>query len=86
MRLMSDMVGMTPTEYINAMRISEACTLLQHCDYTMDQVAESVGISDQSYFSRLFKKIKGMTPSEYAEHGGDDDPFQWMKEKNIDFK
>lgn len=86
MRLMSEMVGMTPTEYINAMRISEACTLIQHCDYTMEQIAASVGITDQNYFSRLFKKIKGMTPTEYAERGGDDDPFQWMKEKNIDFK
>ncbi len=86
MRLMSETVGMTPTEYINACRISSACVIIQHCDYTMDEVANEVGISDQSYFSRLFKKIKGMTPTEYAAQCRDDDPFLWMKEKNIDFK
>ena len=31
------------------------------------EIAEAVGINDQFYFNRLFKKIYGMTPSQYKE-------------------
>ena len=52
----------------------------------MVEVAESVGFVDQRYFSRVFKKIKGVTPTEYAIGNNSEDPFKWLKEKNIDLR
>lgn len=87
MRTFTDEVGMAPMEYLAAFRIATACELLaNHSELSMEEVANSVGYADQGYFSRVFKKIKGMTPTEYAVNYDGEDPFAWLKEKNIDFR
>lgn len=49
------------------LRIDYACSIIrEHPDYSYDTIAEMVGICDRSNFTRIFKKITGMTPKEYA--------------------
>ncbi|AIQ31578.1 hypothetical protein P40081_28110 [Paenibacillus sp. FSL P4-0081] len=57
--------GRTFTEYLTNLRIGYACELLMNSDLTISEIAEKSGYSDYFYFSRLFKRIKGMSPSAY---------------------
>ncbi|WP_215176560.1 response regulator transcription factor [Paenibacillus albidus] len=57
--------GRTFTEYLTTLRIEYACELLMNSDLTISEIAEKSGYSDYFYFSRLFKRSKGMSPSAY---------------------
>lgn len=58
-------VGQSPIDYLTGYRISEACSLLKNSQLSIAEIAVSVGFFDQFYFSRVFKKIKGVPPSRY---------------------
>ena len=58
-------VGMSISEYINMRRIERACELIRQGNAKIYEIAEMVGIRDPNYFSALFKKIQGISPSEY---------------------
>ncbi|MEG0179378.1 MAG: AraC family transcriptional regulator [Oscillospiraceae bacterium] len=58
-------VGQSPIDYLTSYRISEACYLLKSSHLSIAEIAVSVGFFDQFYFSRVFKKSKGMPPSKY---------------------
>lgn len=60
--------GMTFTDYITDLRIKNACTLLQNTEMTINEVAEKVGFNDYYYFTRVFKKVTGSTPSQCREN------------------
>ena len=51
--------------YLMKERVREAMVMLQNPDIRLYDVSERVGYPNASYFSRLFKKEVGMTPSEY---------------------
>ena len=55
----------SPVEYINRTRMSNAAHLLKHTNMLLKEVASAVGIDDQYYFSKLFKKQFGVSPREY---------------------
>ncbi len=55
----------TFSDYLNRIRIEKACDMLRAGRYSISQISQQVGYSDQSYFSRVFRKIMGVTPSEY---------------------
>ena len=55
----------TPTQYILSLRISNAQTLLESTNYNITEIAEIVGYDNPFYFSRLFKKQSGVSPSEF---------------------
>lgn len=55
----------TPMQYIVSLRITNARNLLDHTNYSVSRVAEAVGYDNALYFSRLFKKHVGLSPSEY---------------------
>lgn len=57
--------GMTITEYQQTLRIDQAKHLLKTETLPIDEIAWMVGYDDASYFGRVFKKITGLTPSEY---------------------
>ncbi len=57
----------TINAYITRYRIRSAMKLLQNCRYKVYEVAEMVGYKDITYFSTIFKKIAGVTPSEYQD-------------------
>lgn len=56
---------MTPVEYLKMLRITKAIDLLEQTNLKVSEISEMVGYADPLYFSRLFKKIKGISPTEY---------------------
>ncbi len=66
-RKMKAITGLKTTEYILNVRISKAKTLLETTDLTIGEVALKCGIEDVGYFSTLFRKNTGMTPSSWRK-------------------
>ena len=60
-------MGMPLTEYVNRRRIAHAQRLLLSTDLPIKSIALQSGVSDVYYFSRLFKRLVGMTPKAYRE-------------------
>lgn len=60
-------MGITLTDYVNKQRIDAALKLLNTGDMQVQDIAYFVGISDVNYFSKLFKKQVGNTPSGYRK-------------------
>lgn len=58
-------VGYTLTDYINLKRVKASLILLVTTNLPIGEVAEKVGYMNENYYSRIFKKIQGMTPREY---------------------
>ena len=57
--------GIAFTEYITDLRINYACTLLKTTGMPIAEVAEKTGFSDYYYFTRVFKKAAGKTPTAF---------------------
>lgn len=55
----------SPLEFLQGFRINEACSLLRYPHYTIAEVANSVGFKDPLYFSRVFHRLKGVSPTAY---------------------
>lgn len=60
-------LGVSFVEYLNIVRIGEAKKLLDTTDDRTYEIAEKVGFSDYKYFSSVFKKIVGVSPSKYKK-------------------
>ena len=60
--------GFTPMQYILSKRVYNAEALLQSSQYNVTEIARIVGYDNPLYFSRIFKKIKGLSPSEYRKN------------------
>ena len=54
-------------DYLNEIRIDHACTYLQQKYLKTYEIAYKVGFNDEKYFSRVFKKVTGQSPSEYRK-------------------
>ncbi len=65
MRFFKKYMGMTCVEYINDYRLKIATNLLLTTTMQITEVATNIGISNLSYFNRIFKKKYGITPKEY---------------------
>ncbi|MFD2328319.1 helix-turn-helix domain-containing protein [Cohnella sp. GCM10020058] len=59
--------GETFTAYVARLRIGNACELLREGDDSVQEIAARIGYQDYFYFTRLFKKLTGKTPSQYRE-------------------
>lgn len=57
----------TPKQYINELRINNACHRLQNTDATIARIAAECGYDCYEYFIRVFKSIKKCTPSEFRK-------------------
>jgi len=66
-RLFKKELGKNFVEYLNEIRIKKSKELLKDLHFKTYEVAELVGITDAHYFSKLFKKYEGITPSEYRD-------------------
>lgn len=60
--------GATPAQYILSLRISNARTLLETTSYNISEISNIIGYDNPLYFSRLFKKQCGMSPTEFRNH------------------
>lgn len=63
--LFAEIMGMAPHRYQQRLRLEQACELLLYSTQAVSEIAESVGFSDSLYFSRLFRKTFGTSPSQY---------------------
>lgn len=69
--LFKQTAGCTFLEYLTRFRIQKACQLLRQSEVKVYQIAPLVGYQDPRYFTQVFKKMMGMTPSEYREQQQD---------------
>lgn len=60
-------LGITPWEYLNRYRIKIAKELLLQTEESVSMIATRIGFEDPSYFGRVFRKVTGLSPSEYRE-------------------
>lgn len=58
----------TPMQYILSIRISNAENLLKNTEYNLTEISNIIGYENPLYFSRIFKKLKGLSPSEYRKN------------------
>jgi YesN/AraC family two-component response regulator len=61
----SDQTGCGFPEYLNHVRLQKAGELLENSDRNAFEIGEMVGYTNRSYFSTLFKKEFGVSPSKY---------------------
>lgn len=66
-RVFKSELNTTPVDYLTAYRIAQAKTLLIETDLSVTAVARSTGYEDNLYFSRVFRKTTGVTPTEYRK-------------------
>jgi AraC family transcriptional regulator, L-rhamnose operon transcriptional activator RhaR len=66
-RIFKDYTGMNVTEFIQKIRIEEACKLLKGSNRKITDIANIVGYKDYKYFYNLFKRMTGKNPSEYRK-------------------
>lgn len=66
-RLIREKKGRTFTDLLNQYRIERACKLLVRSSHTLARIASDTGFCDQSYFSKVFRRYKDMTPAKYRE-------------------
>ena len=55
----------TPIEYLNSYRMERACILLINTALSITEIAYQCGFNDSSYFVKVFKRYKGVTPKKY---------------------
>jgi AraC-like DNA-binding protein len=64
-RYFKNYTGISFVDYVNSYRINEACYMLRHTDESIVNIAYDSGFDSLRNFNRVFKRIKGLTPSEY---------------------
>ncbi|HHV10148.1 MAG TPA: helix-turn-helix transcriptional regulator [Clostridiales bacterium] len=66
MKKFKQCTGISLNEYILDIRMKQAVYLLTHSDLPINKVAENIGIENENYFYRLFKKVYGCTPRNFC--------------------
>ena len=59
--------GTTPSGFITEIKLENACKMLKTGMFTIEETAFQSGFKNPSYFSHVFKNIKGVTPLEYKQ-------------------
>lgn len=67
-RIFNETYKTTPVNYIITLRIRSACQLLKENHISISDIALLCGFNNSNYFSRIFKKQLGITPTEYRSH------------------
>ncbi len=66
-RLFRETVGMSPMEYLNEVRIKNACHLLTVSNMSVTEIGRLCGFEDNNLFSRRFKELKNLSPTSYRK-------------------
>ena len=67
-RCFHDIIGVSFSDYYSQIRISHAKELLLNTDKTVQEIAFLTGYNDEKYFSRIFKKLTNVSPSEFRKN------------------
>ncbi|HET6555690.1 MAG TPA: AraC family transcriptional regulator [Prolixibacteraceae bacterium] len=63
--LFQQQTGYPPLKYLNQLKIQKACHYLDFTDMKVNQISPTLGFDDAFYFTRLFTKMMGVSPTEY---------------------
>jgi transcriptional regulator GlxA family with amidase domain len=66
-RKLKALTGQSANEFIRTIRLKRAAQLLEQNQLTIAEITYEVGFGDLQYFRECFKKVFGVTPSEYAQ-------------------
>lgn len=66
-RLFKEQFGVSINTYLLQTRITHAKHLLRFSDLSIEKISQECGMNDANYFSRMFKKVEGVTPGEYRK-------------------
>lgn len=66
-RLFRQKTGTSPNQYFKQLRIQKSCQYLYFTDMHIKEICAAVGFDDPFYFSRSFKKMMGVSPSDYKK-------------------
>ena len=66
-RLFKQVLGWAPLDYLQVIRIDRACVLLYNCEYSVTDIGMQVGYPSPSSFSRQFRRIHGISPSQWRQ-------------------
>ncbi len=64
-RSFNHVFGSSPTQYYQHRRVQRACWMLLHSGKNITEIAHLLGYSDSAHFTRVFRRIRGVSPSEY---------------------
>lgn len=67
-RLFKQITGKSAVDYINKLKIDKAIKLLCESNLNITEIALSCGFNDSNYFSRIFKKYKGISPVQFRKN------------------
>ena len=68
-RKVKELTGVTPTDFLRNYRLKQAAALLRQKDCNVNEAAYATGFSSPPYFSKCFKAVYNITPTEYQEKG-----------------
>lgn len=63
--LFKSITGVPPAKYLKSLRMQQAATLLTTTFLSVKEIVRRIGLTDESHFVRDFKRIYGVTPSEF---------------------
>ncbi len=66
--IFKEALGKTLQQYLMEFRVRKACELLENSSLPVGSISHSVGYPDQLLFSKVFKRIQGVTPTEYRKN------------------
>ena len=66
--LFSNYLNITPGKYVTMLRMKKAEQLLKNSNKSIKEISEYIGYDDQLYFSRIFKKIYGVSPTQFLKY------------------
>ncbi len=65
--IFSKHLGISPLQYINKLRLTQAKKLLLTSEYSINEISSIVGFDNYSHFARLFKREYGLTPAAFRQ-------------------
>ena len=63
--------GTSPINYFTRLKIQKACQYIELTDMKLNEIAMRLGFEEQAYFSRVFTKVMGISPSSYRKKEAD---------------
>ncbi len=67
-RLFKETTGITIVQYLTVVRIRQAARLLRETDLAVTEVSDRCGFGDVTYFEKVFRRLRGMTPRQYRSN------------------
>lgn len=66
-RIFKEQFGLSVSNYLLSVRITHAKQLLRFSDFSIEKIGQECGIDDSNYFSRIFKRVEGISPGEFRK-------------------